>query len=109
VPVGRYAGLGKAIANVELRSMLASFRALDQALRVGGDVFFDTGRAFSDYSFVASADGPGLGLKYGAGGGAFLQWGEAAIFRVDVAYSPEAVAENPRLPVGIYVQDGMMF
>jgi hypothetical protein len=109
VPVGRYAGLGKAIGNVELRSMLASFRALEQSLRFGGDVFFDTGRAFSDYSFRSPADGGGLGLKYGAGGGVFLVWGEAAIFRVDVAYSPEAVAENPRLPVGIYVQDGMMF
>jgi hypothetical protein len=109
VPVGRYAGLAKAIGNVELRSMLAAFRAFDQSLRVGGDVFFDTGRAFADYSFRSPADGNGLGLKYGAGGGAFLQWGEAAIFRVDVAYSPEAVAENPRLPVGIYVQDGMMF
>jgi hypothetical protein len=109
VPVGRYAGLAKAIGNVELRSMLAAFRAFEQSLRVGGDVFFDTGRAFSDYSFRSPADGSGLGLRYGVGGGAFLQWGEAAIFRVDVAYSPEAVAENPNLPVGIYVQDGMMF
>jgi hypothetical protein len=109
VPVGRYAGLAKAIGNVEVRSILASFRALDQSLRVGGDAFFDAGRAFSDYTFDALADGRGLGLKYGAGGGAFLMWGEAAIFRVDVAYSPEAVAENPNLPVGIYVQDGMMF
>jgi hypothetical protein len=109
VPVGRYAGLGKAIANVELRSMLAAFRALAQSLHVGGDVFFDTGRAFADYSFRSPADGDGNGLKYGVGAGAFLQWGEAAIFRVDVAYSPDAVAENPRLPVGIYVQDGMMF
>jgi hypothetical protein len=109
VPVGRYAGLGKAIGNVELRSMLASFRAWGQRLRVGGDVFFDTGRAFTDYSFRAPADGQGAGLKVGTGGGAFIMWGEAAIFRVDVAYSPEAVAENPGLPVGIYVQDGMMF
>jgi hypothetical protein len=41
--------------------------------------------------------------------GAFLQWGQAAIFRVDVAYSPDAVAENPKLPIAFYVQDGMMF
>jgi hypothetical protein len=109
VPVGRYAGLGKAIGNVELRGMLVRFRALEQSLRIGGDVFFDAGRAFSDYSFHSPADGDGVGLKYGTGAGAFLQWGEAAIFRVDIAYSPEAVAENPRLPVGIYVQDGMMF
>ncbi len=109
VPVGRYAGLAKAIGNVELRSVLAGFRALAQSLHVGGDVFFDTGRAFADYSFHAPVDGSGLGLKYGIGAGAFVQWGEAAIFRVDVAYSPDAVAENPSLPVGVYVQDGMMF
>jgi hypothetical protein len=48
-------------------------------------------------------------MKYGVGGGLFLQWGEAAIFRVEVAYSPDAVAENPDFPVGLYVSDGLMF
>jgi len=99
VPVGRYAGLIKAVANVEVRSMFAAFRTFGQSMHVGGDVFFDTGRAFSDYSANAASDGQGVGLKYGAGVGAFLQWGQAAIFRVDVAYSPDA----------FYVQDGMMF
>ena len=109
VPVGRYAGLVKAVANVEARRMLAAFRTFGQSMHVGGDVFFDTGRAFSDYSLNAVSDGSGVGLKYGAGAGAFLQWGQAAIFRVDVAYSPDAVAENPNLPLAFYVQDGMMF
>jgi hypothetical protein len=39
----------------------------------------------------------------------YLVWGQAAVFRVDVAYSPDAVAINPKLPVGIYVADGVMF
>jgi hypothetical protein len=109
VPVGRYAGLAKVVGNVEVRRMIGAFRAAGQSMHVGGDVFFDTGRSFSDYSFHSASDGPGAGLKYGAGAGFFLQWGQAAIFRVDVAYSPDAVAENASLPLGIYVQDGMMF
>jgi hypothetical protein len=43
------------------------------------------------------------------GGGLFLQWGEAAIFRLEAAYSPDAESENPGFPVGIYVSDGVMF
>jgi hypothetical protein len=109
VPVGRYAGLLKTVANVELRSMLAHFHVLGESMRVGGDVFFDTGRSFADYSLHSAADGAGLGVKYGVGSGVFLQWGQAAIFRVDVAYSPDALAENSSLPLGVYVQDGMMF
>jgi hypothetical protein len=109
VPVGRYAGLVKVVANAEVRRMFGGFRAAGQSMHVGGDVFVDTGRTFADWSFRAASDGPGPGLKYGAGAGVFLQWGQAAIFRVDVAYSPDAVAENSSLPLGIYVQDGMMF
>jgi hypothetical protein len=41
--------------------------------------------------------------------GGYLLWGQAAIFRLDVAYSPDAVADNPRFPLGIYVEDGTMF
>jgi hypothetical protein len=36
-------------------------------------------------------------------------WGQAAIFRLEIAYSPDAVAENPGFPFGIYVEDGVMF
>ena len=34
---------------------------------------------------------------------------QAAIFRIDAAYSPDAQAENPSFPVGLYVADGTMF
>jgi hypothetical protein len=109
VPLGRYAGLVKVIANMELRSTFPRFIAFGQRLRLGTTMFVDTGRVWSDYSPTVSRDGRGMGIKYGVGGGVFLEWGEAAIFRVEAAYSPDAVAENPGFPVGIYVADGLMF
>lgn len=109
VPDGRYLGKLKAIGNVELRAMLVDFHLLGQAFHLGGDVLFDAGRLWSDYTFRARADGPNPGLKWGAGGGAYLIWGQAAVFRIEAAYSPDAIAENPKLPIGIYVADGVMF
>jgi hypothetical protein len=109
VPQGRYAGLVKAITNIEIRSTLPRFVLLKQRLRFGTTVFFDAGRVWSGYSLDPPRDGLRLGLKYGIGGGVFLQWGEAAIFRIEAAYSPDAVSENPGFPVGIYVADGLMF
>jgi len=110
VPFGRYAGLVKMVANIEIRSTpFRRFNVLGQRLRIGTTTFLDAGRAFSRYAIISPADGDTLGLKYGVGGGVFLQWGEAAIFRIEVAYSPDAVDENPSLPIGIYVADGLMF
>jgi len=109
VPDGRYLGKLKAIGNVELRAMLVQFQLLGQTFHLGGDVLFDTGRLWSDYTFRDPADGRGVGLKWGAGGGAYIIWGQAAVFRLEAAYSPDAISENPKLPVGIYVADGVMF
>jgi hypothetical protein len=109
VPQGRYAGLIKVVTNIEVRSTFPRFVILKQRIRLGTTTFFDAGRVWSGYSVDPARDGHKLGLKYGIGGGAFLQWGEAAIFRIEVAYSPDAVAENPGFPVGIYVADGLMF
>ena len=110
VPQGRYAGRVKMITNTEIRATpFPRFTLLGQRLRVGTTLFFDAGRVWTDYAAASPSDGKSLGLKYGAGGGLFLQWGEAAIFRLDVAYSPDAVSENPGFPVGIYVSDGVMF
>jgi hypothetical protein len=109
VPVGRYLGPIKAIGNVELRAMLVEFTVLKQNFTLGNDVFFDAGRVWSDYSFRSPLDGRGLGLKYGVGGGIYFLWGEAAMLRIEAAYSPDAVSENPSLPVGIYVNDNTMF
>jgi hypothetical protein len=110
VPQGRYAGPVKIVTNTEIRATpFPRFSLLGQRLRIGTTTFFDAGRAWSEYAFASPRDSRKLGLKYGVGGGLFLQWGEAAIFRVEVAYSPDAVSENPGFPVGIYVSDGAMF
>jgi hypothetical protein len=109
VPSGRYSGRIKALGNVELRSLPIGFRLFKQSFRFGGDVFFDAGRIWVDYSFDSPLDGHGLGLKYGTGAGLYALWGQAAMFRIEVAYSPDQVAENPGFPVGIYVEEGTMF
>jgi outer membrane protein assembly factor BamA len=110
VPDGRYAGLVKIIANTEIRATpFPRFDLFGQHLRIGTTAFFDAGRVWSGYAIISPADGTTLGLKYGVGGGVFLQWGEAAIFRIEAAYSPDAESENPNLPLGIYVADGLMF
>lgn len=107
VPQGRYHGPLKLLSNVELRGWSNRFEWLGQLLRVGATTFVDLGRLWSRNGL--GDDGPGLGLKYGVGAGVFLQWGDAAIFRIDVAYSPDARSENPGLPLGIYASDGLMF
>jgi outer membrane protein assembly factor BamA len=110
VPQGRYAGLVKAIANLEMRTTpFPRFRIWSEHFRLGTTTFFDAGRVWSDYKWISPADGTSIGLKFGVGGGLFLQWGEAAIFRVEVAYSPDAVSENPGFPLGVYVADGLTF
>ena len=109
VPEGRYLGKIKAIGNVELRAMFFDFHILGQAFHLGGDLLFDTGRVWMDATFSSPEDGDGIGLKWGAGGGLYLRWGQAAVFRVEAAYSPDAVSANPSFPVGLYVQDGVMF
>jgi hypothetical protein len=110
VPQGRYAGRVKMIANNEIRATpFPRFTLFGQRMRVGTTTFVDVGRVWSDYAVVSPADGHSLGLKYGVGAGLFLQWGEAAIFRIEVAYSPDAESENQGLPIGLYVSDGLMF
>ncbi|AKU98898.1 hypothetical protein AKJ09_05562 [Labilithrix luteola] len=109
VPIGRYSGLVKVVGNAEIRAMLLHFHFLDQRFRIGGATFFDAGRVFDEYSFHAPRDGRGIGLKYGVGAGTYIQWGDAAVFRIELAYSPDAVAENPGFPFGLYVEDGVMF
>jgi hypothetical protein len=110
VPNGRYSGRVKIVTNTEIRATpFPRFELLGQRFRIGTTTFFDAGRVWEDYAVISRQDGTSLGLKYGVGGGLFLQWGEAAIFRVEAAYSPDAVAENPGFPIGIYVADGLMF
>jgi hypothetical protein len=109
VPVGRYLGPIKMILNEELRSMWVDFHLFGQSFHFGSNVFFDTGRIFADYTFHAPEDGSGLGLKLGIGAGAYLQWGQAAVFRLEMAYSPDARSTSPSFPFGVYLEDGTMF
>jgi hypothetical protein len=109
VPFGRYLGQIKGVANAELRGLFARVHVVGQSLQLGGDLFFDTGRVWSDYTFRSPLDGSGVGLKWGSGVGGYLLWGQAAMFRIDVAFSPDAAAGNGGLPVGIYVEDGLSF
>ncbi len=109
VPVGRYSGEIKLYGSVELRTMFLKFHIWKQKITIGADALFDTGRSWLNYTFHSPEDGDGLGLKYGAGGGIYVLWGQAAIFRIDAAYSPDARAENPSFPLGLYVADGTMF
>ena len=111
VPEGRYAGAAKVVGNVEIRVPFPRFTLLKQRLRLGTTTFFDAGRVWASYRGGADVahDGTTLGLRFGVGGGVFLQWGVAAIFRVEAAYSPDAESENPGFPIGIYVSDGLMF
>ncbi len=99
----------KVVRNVEMREGLVVFKLHGSKFQIGSTQFFDTGRVWLDYTFSDPRDGKGLGLKYGIGGGGFFTWDTAALFRIDVAYSPDASAANPGFPVGIYVQDSFMF
>jgi hypothetical protein len=108
VPNGRYQGLVKLIGNIELRAMHTKFRFLGDEFTVGNNLFFDFGRVFAGYTADAR-DGRGLGLKYGVGAGVYVLWGSAALFRIEVAYSPDANAANPGVPVGMYAADSQMF
>lgn len=109
VPNGRYSGLVKIVGNVELRGWLLDFKIFGEKFKVGPDAFVDAGRIWLDYTFNDPRDGKGLGLKYGIGGGVHVLWGTAALFRVELAYSPDAAAANPGFPIGIYVADSVMF
>jgi outer membrane protein assembly factor BamA len=108
VPIGRYLGRIKVIVNEELRAMLWHFRVFGQPFHIGTGVFFDTGRLWLDYSFKAPQDGSFPGLKWGTGVGGYLIWGQAAVFRIEVAYSPSATAFGG-WPIAVYLQDNMMF
>jgi hypothetical protein len=109
VPFGRYLGEIKAVANLEVRALLFRVHAFGQSFQFGNNVFFDTGRVWSDYTFRSPLDGSGVGLKWGSGAGLYFLWGQAAMFRVEIAYSPDAAAVDPGFPFGVYLNDGLSF
>jgi len=107
VPGQRYYGKVKVLGNVEIRTELASFRALGKRMTFGVVGLADGGRVWADTSFHPELDGTGIGLKYGLGGGLRLQSGSSFVLRLDVAWSPDAYALGS--PVGGYFAAGQMF
>ncbi|MBN1770796.1 MAG: BamA/TamA family outer membrane protein [Deltaproteobacteria bacterium] len=102
VPAGRYAGRYKLIGSFELRSMFWSFTLFGKPMQLGADLFFDGGRVWAGEDVSQDLDGKGPGFKYGFGAGVLYLWGAAAIFRLEVAWSPDAASADPDLPVGVY-------
>lgn len=98
IPLHRYHGKIKALCNLELRARLLPFTLWRQRFNLGGVVFADAGRVWTDFSSPERFDGTGVGLKYGVGAGPRLQWGETFLIRIDLAWSPDVAP----LPLGIY-------
>jgi hypothetical protein len=109
IPNGRYQGLVRVIGNAELRLMHWKFKLFGNKYRLGNNVFADVGRVWTDYKFDKTRDGEFWNWHYGVGFGTYLLWGTSALFRVEVAYSPDAESANPGFPFGIYVAEGQMF
>ena len=108
VPAGRFGGLAKVVANSELRFMYPWTKLLGQKFRAGHALFFDAGRSFVGYGKADPRDGELWRLHWGAGGALYLQFNEA-LFRAELAYSPDAAAVSPSFPFGFYLMDGVMF
>jgi hypothetical protein len=87
----------RGFTNLEARWRGGRFGVLGQELRPGLVAFFDAGRVWSPGESLTLRD-----LKWGAGGGGRLIWGDAFIVTVDVAYGREA-------GVQFYVDVGQLF
>jgi len=89
VPLQRYHGKIKLVANVEARLGLARFRFLGRPTRLSVLGFVDAGRFFADWRAQPELDGRGLGLKVGLGGGLRVRFGSTVVVRADVAVSAD--------------------
>jgi outer membrane protein assembly factor BamA len=107
IPGQRYYGKVKVLGNLELRTEIKSFRALNKRMIFGVVGFADGGRVWADTSLHPELDGNRVGIKYGLGGGLRLQSGSSFVLRADVAWSPDASAIGS--PVGGYFAAGQMF
>jgi len=103
IPGQRYYGRIKLFSNVELRARLLDFSVFRKPYALGGALFTDFGRLWTDFASHPELDGTGLGLKYGLGGGVRLQQGKTFVIRVDVVWSPDA------RPIGAYLTAGHAF
>lgn len=109
VPAALFYGRLKTFGNVEVRRMLFGVKPFGTSLDFGLDAFFDAGRVFMNYTFDDPRDGRTAGMKFGTGGGILVLWGQAALFRAEIAYSPDAAIANPGFPAAIYLADDVIF
>jgi hypothetical protein len=103
IPGDRYHGKRKLFGNLEARAILWRFHLGASHYALGFTGFLDAGRLWADLRPAPELDGPGLGLKYGLGGGLRLRKGESFVLRTDLAWSPDA------RPVGFYFLAGHLF
>ena len=103
VPAGRYYGMVKTFANLELRTELFKFRFLSKQNVFGVTGFVDGGRVWSAVPASPELDGTSLGVKLGVGGGLRLAAGDSFVLRADMAWSRDAH------PVGAYLLAGQLF
>jgi hypothetical protein len=109
VPAGRYCGDVKLVSSIEFRSMFWSFHLFGTPMRLGAAAFFDWGRIWTADRDGINWDGVGGGLKFGVGGGIHWQWGRSALFRFELAWSPDASDASPSVPLGAYVAFAQAF
>jgi hypothetical protein len=108
LPQGRYQGNTKLVGNFEVRSFFWPFRFGSQRFELGAVAFFDVGRVWTNtFESVPALDGTGLALRYGAGGGLRLRWGDSLVIRIDASYSP--VARDLGTAVGLYMDVDPVF
>ncbi len=101
VPLQRYHGAGKVLAEVEVRTMLIPFHLLGLDWALGPIGFADAGRVWARLEPTPELDGTGLGLHVGMGGGLRLRMGEGVVVRGDFGWSPEGT--------GLYLDLGNTF
>lgn len=89
VPLQRYHGAGKALASLEVRTMVWGFPLFGLGWELGPVAFADAGRVWARMASTPELDGEGAGLHVGAGGGLRLRMGESTVVRADFAWSPE--------------------
>lgn len=103
VPLQRFTGKIKVIANLEVRARLLPFELFEQKINLGLAAFADTGRVWADFDAPDGLDGDLGDFSVGLGGGLRAQWGETFVIRADYAVSPTEDTS------GLYIDVGQVF
>ena len=107
VPLQRFAGKIKVVANGELRGDITRIALGAQRLRIGALGFLDAARTLADWHEVTldgrDVDGPWTRIAVGIGGGVRVTWGATLVIRADVGFSPTEET------TGLYIGVGHIF